>query len=291
LLLSGLFAAYVADYREAVKTIGLGMAEKSIGKDVVTFSLALIQKVMNSQMLQVAFFCAFIWLLGLGVIWFGTRKIVCIMALLRNERNSLFESKDRFHALFSRACDGIFIMTTDGKLVEVNDSLARMHGYSPQEMLPMGLKDLDTPETSHLAPERIRRLLAGENLIFEVEHYHKDGHIFSLEVSASLITSDGISYIQCFHRDISERKQLEEEREEALSRLQKIASLAHQGLSSNIVYTPMAVPVFLSPVKPVVRYTVSARRKSKRMRPKYLPLLTRTTTQASSPPSKNRHET
>jgi PAS domain S-box-containing protein len=54
------------------------------------------------------------------------------------------------------------------------------------------------------------RLLSGETLTFEVEHYHKDGHVFPMEVSASLIRSDAESYIQCFHRDITERKRVEE---------------------------------------------------------------------------------
>ncbi|MBI5095708.1 MAG: PAS domain S-box protein, partial [Candidatus Hydrogenedentes bacterium] len=120
--------------------------------------------------------------------------------------DALRESEERYRTLFDRANDGIFLLSTDGKLVSLNDSLARMHGYSVDEMLDMSLKDLDTPETSRQIPVRMQRLLAGEALTFEVEHYHKDGHVFPLEVSASLITSGGESYIQCFHRDITERK-------------------------------------------------------------------------------------
>jgi signal transduction histidine kinase/CheY-like chemotaxis protein len=79
-----------------------------------------------------------------------------------------------------------------------------------------------------MAAKRIQMLLAGEALTFEVEHYHKDGHIFPLEVSASLISSGGESYIQCFHRDISERKQAEKERlqlEQQFQHAQKLESL------------------------------------------------------------------
>ncbi|MEI6207604.1 MAG: PAS domain S-box protein [Desulfuromonadales bacterium] len=140
----------------------------------------------------------------------------------------LAESEERYRALFTRAGDGIFIMSTDGKLIEVNDSFARMHGYSVLEIKQMSLQDLDTPETFRLAPGRIRRLLAGELMTFEVEHYHKDGHVFPLEVSASLIPSGGENYIQCFHRDITERKQAEEERrqlEQQFHHAQKLESL------------------------------------------------------------------
>jgi len=140
---------------------------------------------------------------------------------IRSVQEALRESEERYRILFTRAVDGIFILSVNGKLVEVNESLARMHGYSTQEMLHMTLKDLDTPETSQLAPERMSRVLAGESLTFEVEHYHKDGHVFPLEVSVSLISSGGESCIQCFQRDITERKQAEEDLKESVEHLRR----------------------------------------------------------------------
>ena len=122
---------------------------------------------------------------------------------------ALRESEERFRALFQSATDGIILLSVTGELIAVNESFARMHGYSVEEMRRISLKDLDTPESFQPFPERIRRLLAGEALTFEVEHYHKDGHIFPLDVSASRIGSGGETFIQCFHRDITERKQAE----------------------------------------------------------------------------------
>ncbi len=132
---------------------------------------------------------------------------------------ALRAKEERYRTLFSRAGDGIVLLSCDGTLVEVNESFARMHGYSTDEMLHMNLKDLNTPETFQLAPERMRRLWAGEALTFEVEHYHKDGHVFPLEVSASLISYGGESFLQSFHRDITERKQMQEELERKQTQL------------------------------------------------------------------------
>ena len=123
--------------------------------------------------------------------------------------DSLKRSEERFRLMFDRAGDGIMIMSLSGKLVAVNQSFARMHGYTPEEMSSLNLKDLDAPESARLAPERMQRTLAGEALTFEVEHYHKDGHVFPLEVSSSLIDSEGEPVIQAFHRDITERKKAE----------------------------------------------------------------------------------
>ena len=119
----------------------------------------------------------------------------------------LRRSEERFRLLFDRANDGIMLLDSAGRLISVNQSFARMHGYSAGEMLAMNLKDLDTPDTAQKAPERMARLLAGETLTFEVEHYHKDGHVFPLEVSAGLIAIGEHALLQCFYRDSTERKQ------------------------------------------------------------------------------------
>jgi PAS domain S-box-containing protein len=136
------------------------------------------------------------------------------------------DSEERQRNLFERAKDGIFVMSATGKLISVNESFARMHGYSTEEMLKLNLRDFDTPESAQFIPERMRRLLAGEALTFEAEHFHKDGHRFSLEVSASAITSGGDTLIQCFHRDITERKRLEDAMETSERRFRDIANHA-----------------------------------------------------------------
>jgi two-component system, cell cycle sensor histidine kinase and response regulator CckA len=127
----------------------------------------------------------------------------------KRAEEALRASEERYRALFSRASDGIFIMSLDGKLIDINESFARMHGYSTAELLQMNIRDLDTTETSQMMSERMARLVAGETLFFEVEHYHKDGHVFPLEVSTGLVSFGGKTYIQSFHRDITARKKAE----------------------------------------------------------------------------------
>jgi two-component system cell cycle sensor histidine kinase/response regulator CckA len=151
------------------------------------------------------------------------------LARRRQMEGELRESGERYRSLFSRAGDGIFIMSLDGKIIDVNESLARMHGSSREELLQKNIRDLDTPETSRMIPERIARVMAGEALTFEVEHYHKDGHVFPLEVASSLISFGGETYIQCFHRDITERKRAEAEKEKLQSQLQQAMKMEAVG--------------------------------------------------------------
>ena len=114
----------------------------------------------------------------------------------------------RFNSMFDGASEGIMIIDAEGKLIDANRAFAEMHGYSPEEIRGLSLSQLDVPETARLSKERIRRIMAGECVKFEVEHYHKEGSIFPLEVTASLVKVSGESYIQSFHRDISERNRM-----------------------------------------------------------------------------------
>jgi PAS domain S-box-containing protein len=117
--------------------------------------------------------------------------------------------EERFQSLFDRAGEGIVVLSPNGKFVAANEAFARMHGYTPKEMLSINLKDLDTPESARMISERMRRILAGETLTFEVGNYHKDGHIVPIEVTASMIVIDGEPFIQSFSRDITQRKKME----------------------------------------------------------------------------------
>jgi|GEM_PF-212013 len=161
----------------------------------------------------------------------GTHTVVGIgrdITELKQAEKDLRESEEKFRALFECAKDGIFLINAHGVIVSLNEAFAAMHGYRTQEMFSMELADLDTPETLRLAPERMGRVLAGEPLSFEVEHYHKDGHSFPLEVSANLISIGDEKHILGFHRDISARKQAED----ALRKSKTAAEAANVAKSS-----------------------------------------------------------
>ncbi len=147
----------------------------------------------------------------------------------RKTEMMLRENEERYRALFHQSSDGIYLLSPDGKVLDANESIARMHGYRPEEMLGMRVQDIDTTPSAQLAPERMRRLLSGETLIFEVEHHHRDGHVFPLEVSARRVSFGGESCIQCLHRDITERKRAEEELKESRERLAEAQKVAHLG--------------------------------------------------------------
>jgi len=145
---------------------------------------------------------------------------------------ALRENEQRYRSLFSHAMDGILLLDTEGNILDANDSFARMHGYTSAELLGMNLRDLDTPETLALTPGRIRRILAGEALGFEVEHYHHDRHVLPLDVATSALDIDGKIYILAFHRDITERRRAERELRRSQLELRALSKAANEALEA-----------------------------------------------------------
>jgi PAS domain S-box-containing protein len=123
----------------------------------------------------------------------------------KESENALRESEEWFRNLFEQSSDGILYLTLEGNIITVNSSFAGMHGYSIEEIMNMNIRDLDCPESRESYPERMEKLLSGENLKFEVEHFHKTGHRIPMEVTAGMISLGSKKFIMASHRDISER--------------------------------------------------------------------------------------
>jgi len=135
-----------------------------------------------------------------------------------------------YRNLFDQANEGLILLTMDGKIAEVNQSFAMMHGYTVSELKNMDIRALDVLGENAFEgrAEVMHRIYAGEVVRFEVRHYHKDGHIITFSDTVSIINIGGQKFFSAFHQDITERKQVEEKllfSEKTLKESQKIAGL------------------------------------------------------------------
>lgn len=144
---------------------------------------------------------------------------------IQSEKN-LRIREERYRNLFDRANEGLILLSMDGKIVELNESFAKMHGYTIDEMKNMDIKDLDVLREDAFEGRNdvMQRLYAGAVVRFEVEHYHKKGHSFLLSDTVSIITVDNEQFFLAFHQDITERKQAEKELKESREQLRNYAS-------------------------------------------------------------------
>ncbi|MBI5664097.1 MAG: diguanylate cyclase [Nitrospirae bacterium] len=140
---------------------------------------------------------------------------------------ALRESEVRYRSLFEQSGDAIFILKAEGpqmgKILSANKAACQMYGYSEEEFLRLSITDLDTPEHAAKAPKRIRRILEGETLRLEITHTGKDGKVFPVEVSASLMQIDGRKFVLSIYRDISKRKEIEGDRDVLIRELQHLS--------------------------------------------------------------------
>jgi diguanylate cyclase (GGDEF)-like protein/PAS domain S-box-containing protein len=140
---------------------------------------------------------------------------------------SLRESEMLYRSLFDQSGDAILILQGEssdiGKILSANNAACTMLGYSKEELLRLYITDLDTPEHAAKAPKRIKSILEGETLRLEITHKKKDGTTLPVEVSASRMNMGNKKLVLATYRNISKRKQAEEERDRLITELKHIS--------------------------------------------------------------------
>jgi two-component system cell cycle sensor histidine kinase/response regulator CckA len=132
---------------------------------------------------------------------------------------------EKWHrSIFDNATDGIMVLDKNGVIMNVNQKACEIHGFEKNALIGVntGLLESGNKEKHD---ERMSRILDGETLIFETEHYKKDGSKILLEVSAKALNIGGDTYIQSFYRDITEKKRIQEQLMHS-QKMESIGSLA-----------------------------------------------------------------
>jgi PAS domain S-box-containing protein len=138
----------------------------------------------------------------------------------------LREGKAAFERLFDASADALVVVKGDGEIVSVNQRVYGLFGYTspeilgrPVEKLVPGLSDLHrSDQKSDAGLPLIRPISAGNELFGQ----RKNGSVFPVEVALSSLQPEGKLQLLIAVRDITERKQLEEDLE--ATRLQAITS-------------------------------------------------------------------
>jgi diguanylate cyclase (GGDEF)-like protein/PAS domain S-box-containing protein len=128
---------------------------------------------------------------------------------------ALRESEERYHTLFDGMLDGIYRSTHEGKFVDVNPVMVTMFGYSSrEEMLAIDIK-----KDLYFAPEDRSSLILEEIDVYRMKR--KDGSEIWVEDHGYYVRDEHgeILYHEGMLRDVTQRKQAEEELRESESQL------------------------------------------------------------------------
>ncbi|MCK5238111.1 MAG: PAS domain S-box protein [Candidatus Thorarchaeota archaeon] len=147
-------------------------------------------------------------------------------------------SEERYRMLYENVPDGIVGLDLTGKITMCNDKLLEMTEYSREEMIGNSFFDYMAPEIKGATMDAFNGSVArGETLVegFEGILVRKDGTQFYFHLISSLTVVDGVPVgMQSYLRDITERRNNEEELRLQREELSRYAhSMAHD-LRSNI---------------------------------------------------------
>jgi PAS domain S-box-containing protein len=135
---------------------------------------------------------------------------------LNRAHGALESSRTWIRNLVEQAPDGVFVADLDGRYTDVNEAGCNMLGYTREEILGKTIIDLLPPgDAGRLWQER-ENLIGGAIRLSEWTLRRKDGRYVPVEVS-SRILPDG--RWQAFVRDITERRQSEEQLRQTQERL------------------------------------------------------------------------
>lgn len=126
----------------------------------------------------------------------------------------LRESEERYKATFEKSRDAINIFSKERKILDVNQKLIQLSGFSKKELLTMKLQDLYPEAVKPATKERIQKMLRGEAPpIFGTYLHTKKGKRIPVEIAVTPLKNCFGQRIvfQSNIRDITERKEAEEE--------------------------------------------------------------------------------
>jgi len=139
---------------------------------------------------------------------------------------AIVEAEERYRTVFNSAADAVLVHDPEGCFLDVNEIACERLGYSRDELLTMRPQDIDTPEFAALVPQRIKEIQRDGHAIFQTAHRHRDGTVIPIEGSSRPITYKGKPAIITLARDISGRKQIEDE----LLRLRKAVETSGEAI-------------------------------------------------------------
>jgi len=140
---------------------------------------------------------------------------------------TLKETTEKYRQLFEMESDAIFLIdNATGKILEVNIAASSLYGYTHDELLKMTHTDLSAE------PSETRRVtLEGQAFVPVRWHRKKDGTVFPVEITARHFVWDGTPVHIAAIRDITERRQIEEERQQSYANLRKALAGTVQAMS------------------------------------------------------------
>lgn len=138
------------------------------------------------------------WIRMIGISEFVDGKCKRLYGLIQDINDikkaqlAIAVKEEQWRTTFSHAKAGMAIINFNGKADNVNKSLCDIFGYSMNEMLEIGIKDISLSEDLDRNIQLMDNLINGEaeNFTDDLRFVHKNGHVIWANVSVSAVKND-----------------------------------------------------------------------------------------------------
>ena len=136
---------------------------------------------------------------------------------------ALAESEAKLRTTFATMADGIVMVGLNRKVTDCNEALLRMTQRSKEEVVGKPLLDLFAPEFRSQIFEKHPELMEKGNILSVAKLLRKSGESVDVEANVSLIKDAAGQYMASVAvlRDVTERKQMEQQLDETLADLKR----------------------------------------------------------------------
>ncbi|MEI6702767.1 MAG: PhnD/SsuA/transferrin family substrate-binding protein [Deltaproteobacteria bacterium] len=158
------------------------------------------------------------------------RKLVAERCMVQQKQNELRQSEERFKELFEEAPLGIALIDSHtGHIYLVNPMFAKIAGRTEEEMVEIDWMSITHPDDVQEDLDNMALMNSGKTDGFQMEkrYLHKDGTVVWINMTIARIKGEDNVHPRhlCMIEDITERKKAENEREEALARVNKLEGI------------------------------------------------------------------
>jgi len=133
----------------------------------------------------------------------------------------LTNTLDLYRLSIDKAHDSVFIMDMDFRLLEVNEAACSSLGYYRRELIGKKVSEIDVDFSEDAIDEIHEQLRSRGSILLEGRYRTREGRLFPVEISANLCPVGNEVFVCAFARDISKRKEAEDDRRERVMRLQR----------------------------------------------------------------------
>lgn len=143
----------------------------------------------------------------------------------RRAEEALRESEELFRNYLENAPDGVYLSDLEGTFLYGNRKCEEIIGYRREELIGKNFLELNLlPEKSlNLAVKLLQANMEGRSTgPDEIELISKGGRLIPVEINTSVVQRMGQRIVLSFARDITDRKQAEEELRESERRFMKV---------------------------------------------------------------------